>query len=193
MEPLSPELALVDPLLAAHARAGLPTSDILAALETRRATEEARRGAFAKPVLALFGLGAVAWMVFVGVGGDARPDRAASPPVVAAPAAPEHAAPSTPAGRTLSWRARPHARFYRVKVLANRGALKPGFLFDVWTAIPQLPVPSTRLDHGRPVPLAAGTYRWVVYPEFGANKRVASGTNAARPIAAGSFSVPPAQ
>jgi hypothetical protein len=76
-------------------------------------------------------------------------------------------APSAVPGRalsTLSWKARPAASYYRVRVVRASG--KHALVFEIWTDQTSVRIPSTRITGGKRRPLEHGVYRWTVQPVF---------------------------
>ena len=172
VEPVSPELALVDPELAARAREVLPVPPptppalpepprlrliLSERLIPRDSAEPVARTRRARPhlaaavVAAAIGLAGAAWL---------PPSREAAPERRVAPAAPA-ADPLAPA--QFTWAPAAEARTY-LFVLYRRG--RP--VYEASTSVPRLVLPLRWSFGGEPQRLRGGTYRWVVVPRYGA-------------------------
>jgi hypothetical protein len=90
---------------------------------------------------------------------------------------------------TLAWKRTPRATFYRVRIFrVTAGGSSQTFLFEVWTRQRRLVPPSSWIAGGRRHSVGPGTYRWYVFPVFGATSP-GGGTEGARSIAHGKVGV----
>ena len=190
LEPLSPELALVDPELARAARELLPDRPRFAAhaavpavfverLDHRsEPTPGGRLGRFLS-VAALVALGAMLTLL---VG------RAPLRPQIRSVAGVEHSTvtPATPvqrpakpasspvhspplAGQTFVWVATPGASAYEFQLFQSGERI-----FRARVAEPRLALPGRWRQNGRPYALVPGDYRWYVWPVSSQTKRQSS-------------------
>jgi hypothetical protein len=192
LEPLSPELALVDPELARAAREllpDLPRFGIVAPALNEQAVfvERLRNGLEPipdlrrrRPRLRLARLVSAAGLIGLGVlltlliGRETGPApirqqtqsvaAAVSPPAKPASAAAVHA-PSLP-GQTFSWAATPGASAYEFQLFQSGERI-----FRARVAKPRLALPGRWRQDGRPYALVPGDYRWYVWPVSSRTKR----------------------
>jgi hypothetical protein len=175
VDPISPELALVDDRLGDLGREELPDApDTLSSLEQvqiRRAarSERARRRHRAR-VAGLLGV-ATALLVAAAAGLTLKLDDG-SDPVPAAAAERSSSAAQEPAGQErssieLRWRRVRGARFYNV-ILWRNGIRA----LDLWPRAPSVRIPEGRLE--------PGVYQWFVYPSLGEGGAQRYGKVAAR-------------
>jgi hypothetical protein len=193
MEPISPELALVDPELAARARALLPPVGLdLAPAPAAPAPPPAPRHRswrdrlvrtaawLAVPSIALN----VALIRTDGTGGPTfaatpgptmavtiplralQPPPSSKPPKLAGVESAQHIriAPPRVATRVLRWPASARSKAYDVVVWRGRRRIA-----DVWTSTPKVTIAALACRGSRP--LEAGRYLWFVYPLVAANPR----------------------
>ena len=191
VDPVSPELALVDPELAAEARALLPDGPGIRIARPRGTIELIPFSVPAIPArrrvttvaIALILLGAA---LVAGIGSgvalsvlDREPAAQSSAPVAAPTASPTQAAPvpqppTAPPTRSgpnvvepprFVWPAEPGVERYRVALY--RGGQK---VFERDVRATALELPRTWTHEGRLYGLTRGTYRWVVWPLFGSGE-----------------------
>ncbi len=192
VDPVSPELVLVDPELAERACALLPDGPGIRIAGQRETIEliplsvpaiQARRRIRPAPAIVSLIAGIA---VLAGIGWFASdavldgqsavqtsPSAAAptisSPPPSAPPAAPTVARPLAATPRFV-WPAEPRAAGYRVALFMEGRQI---FEQDVTAMALQLPRSWTY--EGRPYGLTKGTYRWVVWPLFGSGSKARQG------------------
>jgi hypothetical protein len=193
-EPISPELALVDPELARRARALLPhpawVEPVAPARSSRARLPRVRRETFVR-VAAWLAVPSIALNVaFLRTDSAARPSPVSAPPRVVtvsiAPLAPQTDArvrrrtvrPSQSgvasarhverhlrvARKVLRWRATARAAAYDVILWRDHRRVA-----DVWTTKPRVTVAAVACRGT--TPLAAGRYLWFVYPLVHARPR----------------------
>jgi hypothetical protein len=154
---LSPELALVDPDLAAAARALLPEPRIFRATRQEGVRRRAPSGRVERHDLAIAAVGLLA-----GVAMGAAVNRADDQVAVTPPQPSVAAAPTTPARSpvTLHWSG---AAAYFDFVLWRSGKR----ILDAWPASADTAVPAAWTYRGRRYQLTPGRYSWFVYPGLG--------------------------
>ena len=192
VDPVSPELALVDPELAEQARALLPDGPGIRIAGPRETIElipfsvpaiPARRRV--RPALAIAAVLLGAALV-AGIGSgvalsvlDREPAAQSSAPVAAPTLPPTQASPAprpptAPPSRSGSnvveaprfvWPAEPGADRYRVALY--RGGQQ---IFERDVRATALELPRAWTHEGRAYGLTRGTYRWVVWPLFGSGE-----------------------
>ena len=153
MKEISPELALVDPELAAEARASLPEP---AEPPPRRSR---RLGIAVGMLLLVLGLAAVSAVVLLARGRDNEAQPQGAPASVAAVLGARKALPPLPgavppgrAARTYSWAATEGAVYYQVTFVRDGKPFHTAETPNAW-----LRVPNT-------LQFPPGTYRWSVRP-----------------------------
>ena len=189
LDPISPELALVDPELARAARALLPDVPLEAAHAAIPAAVVERLDTGLAPLprgrlgrlLSVAGLIALGALLTLGVG--AVPTRQQAQPVAgAAPAqatptptpVQKAAKPATPAalhapalaGQTFVWVAAPGASGYEFQLFRSGERI-----FRTRVVKPRLVLPGRWRQDGRPYSLVPGDYRWYVWPVSSQTKR----------------------
>ena len=190
LQPISPELALVDPELARAARELLPDRPRFAALPAVPAVLVARLDYGSEPipggrlgrllsVAALVALGATLTLL-VGpaplrpqaqsVAGDEHSAATPATPVQK-PAKPVGSAVHAPplAGQTFAWVATPRASAYEFQLFQSGERI-----FRARVAKPRLALPGRWRQDGRPYALVPGDYRWYVWPVSSQTKRRSS-------------------
>ena len=154
MNEISPELALVDPELAAEARSSLPEPNEAPPRRSRRL-----RKALGACMLAL-GLAAAsaAFLLMRGVSDDTRPRASGAPTTAAVLGARKAAAPLPTlvrpgrAARLYTWEAKGGAVFYQVAFVRNGKPFHTAETPNAWLRVPET------------LRFPPGTYRWSVRP-----------------------------
>lgn len=154
VDEISPELALVDPELAAEARSSLPEPNEPPPRRSRRLWI-----ALGGLALALGLAAAVAALVLVrGAGDDTRPEPSGAPPTASVLGARKAVAPlPTPvpsgrAARLYTWGAKDGAVFYQVTFVRNGKPFHTAETPNAWLRVPET------------LRFPPGTYRWSVRP-----------------------------
>jgi hypothetical protein len=192
--PMSPELVLVDPELAARARALLPEEagvriprrdrDEPIPLGLARPPLERRVPwrlvtalAVASVAIAAFGLG---WSTASGTSEDEAALQSSPPVAAPTPASTVPQRPVGPGTKAKPSRSKPPLVAPRFVWPAQSGAdgyrvaffLSGRKVFERHVTQPALQLPSSWRFKGRSERLTRGTYRWVVWPTFGTSKRL---------------------